>query len=392
MFGQAHARPFAAPAKFALHNIEKCLGCAFSGLGAAASAVASLEHLDKTRKNKITKMLRHLAVAEALDRHFTEQGVEKWMTNLQLLISGIVLPVATPGVVQPQKEDPDTRTPRGRPDTQLLRGPAEEDPDTQLLRGPAEENPDAHTLRGHKEDKPESRGTKSKATSFVQTGRTTAEKLQEEDPWAKWQSSPALSKVKSLASGGDASADIGSTVVRPSAGDALQDQLNALTIKVEALTEQMARLDALAANVDGLLEHKARVDTMELKVEKCVEAVEALDLSLPAKMETLANSLTQAVLAHTSKLVEDFGASLVGSLPPSIFKGEPVKKTVTFAEKVVEDECKHVAQGSPGNMTVSVTGDSDEEEQENPLDRYTSWDSYNEMLRLHTSEESPFHE
>ena len=73
-------RPFAGIAKEVRGHIEAALGSSFSGLDAACSALAR-QHKGEHGLNKITKMGRHLAIAEALDRHFTRQGHQKWLSQ-----------------------------------------------------------------------------------------------------------------------------------------------------------------------------------------------------------------------------------------------------------------------------------------------------------------------
>ena len=90
----SHRLPAAAPSgpearvsgrttKAASDMCEKaCGGKQFNRLGAAATEVAKLPWPDKSSRDASTKMVRQMASAEALDRHFVEVGEDVWLDKL----------------------------------------------------------------------------------------------------------------------------------------------------------------------------------------------------------------------------------------------------------------------------------------------------------------------
>jgi len=83
------ARNFALPTKAALQAAENALGAPCSGLGAAAAKLGKLGVKNTLAKNSATKMLRSLASAEGLDRHFTECGTQRWLNKLEQLLCNL---------------------------------------------------------------------------------------------------------------------------------------------------------------------------------------------------------------------------------------------------------------------------------------------------------------
>jgi hypothetical protein len=81
MLGGARVLLFSPVAKVALDHIEQVIGATSQGLGAAATASAR-KCGPGPKTNKVTKHLRTLDAAFALERHFTMLGTQRWMDSL----------------------------------------------------------------------------------------------------------------------------------------------------------------------------------------------------------------------------------------------------------------------------------------------------------------------
>lgn len=101
------------------HNItEGAIGFPTSGLQAAASQLAKLQ-IDKEfrqLKNQGCKMLRMLANAVALQRHFTEHGADCWLAKL----NDIMVQLSSAPLVDPRSDDDmDKSRLQARPGTEI---------------------------------------------------------------------------------------------------------------------------------------------------------------------------------------------------------------------------------------------------------------------------------
>lgn len=82
---------FVGASKALLDEVELVLGDTYLGLDAAASVLskADVSPCMRPRLNKLTKMTRHLAISNSMERHFTASGSKKWLAKARELLRAV---------------------------------------------------------------------------------------------------------------------------------------------------------------------------------------------------------------------------------------------------------------------------------------------------------------